>query len=454
MRQRSALILIALVPLLVVSLGLAWLVKQRSAVLNELHLQAVQPVLMAARRDELQSFVNLGRSAIAHLVRDGMPDATLQAQALDILKRLEFNHDGAFFVLDFDGRVLLYPRQPQWVGQDLTSMRDSQGGYPVQQMLAQARAGGGYIELEWPRHSTGRAESRLSYVEPIAGWEWVLGTGTYFDEPARAKRRLSEATEAAVADTLWRVGAIAVLCTMGAVAAALFINLKEQRKADAQLRALAGQLVLSQEDERARVARELHDGVSQSLVSAKYILESAQEAAQRSSAHPDVSLGLQTGIARVREVLVDLRRISHDLRPALLDDLGLPQALDHLSREWTQHSGVRVALDLPQHYQPVSEAVETALFRVSQEAMANIETHAAAQQIHLCLRRTEHRLQLDIEDDGCGFDVEQVMRSSRRGLGLSHMRERIEQLGGQFELSSSARGTLVRAVFPSRVLQT
>ena len=454
MRQRAALILIALVPLLVASLGLAWLVKQRSQVLAELHLQAVQPVLMAARRDELQSFINLGRSAIAHLVRDGMPDAAVQAQALAILKRLEFSYDGYFFVLDFNGRVLLYPRRPQLVGQNLADLEDSQGRLPVQQLLAQARAGGGYVELEWLRPSTGRAEPRLSYVEPIAGWEWVLGTGTYFDESQRARKRIGEATEAAIADTLWRVGAIAVLCTLGAAAAAMFINLNEQRKADGKLRAMAGQLVMSQEAERARVARELHDGVGQSLVSAKYVLESAQARARSSGDSGEVAQGMQAGIDRLRDVLVDLRRISHDLRPALLDDLGLPQALDHLAREWSQRSGVPVELDVPLTYETLSEAVETALFRVSQEALGNVETHAAASQVHLRLQRSRAALTLDIEDNGCGFDVDRVLNSPRSGLGLSHMRERIEQLGGQWMLSSSASGTLVRAQFDRKALLT
>jgi two-component system, NarL family, sensor kinase len=454
MRQRTALILIALVPLLVATLGLSWVVKQRSQVLTELHVDAVQPVLLAARRDELQSFINLGRSAIAHLVRDGMPDAASQAQALDILRRLEFNYDGTFFVLDFDGRVLLYPRQPQWEGQNLASLQDSQGRFPVQQLLAQARAGGGYVELEWLRPSTGFAEPRLSYVVPIAGWEWVLGTGTYFDEPVRARKRISDVTEAAVADTLWRVGVIAVLCTLGAAAAAVLINVNEQRKADAQLRALAGALVNSQEEERARVARELHDGVSQSLVSAKYVFESAQDSARRAGASAEVLTGLQSGVDRLREVLIDLRRISHDLRPALLDDLGLPQALDHLTREWSQRSGVEVALDVPPTYVPASEALETALFRITQEALSNVEAHAEARRVELRLTRTPDALEWVMQDDGKGFDTERVSRSTPRGLGLSHMRERIEQLGGRFELSSSASGTWLRARFEAGALLT
>ena len=452
MRLRWAVILIALLPLLLTSIGVAWVITQRTQVLSDLHLRAVEPVLLAARRAELQSHVNLGRSAIAHLVRDGMPHVDHQAQALAILRRLEFGHDGYFFVFDFEGRVLLYPRQPQLQGQNLYQLQDRHGDYPVRKMVDQARAGGGYVEYEWARPSTGQTETKLGYVEPIAGWEWVLGTGTYVDEPERARKRIAEVTEPAVADALGRVSVIAVLCTLMVVAAAMVINLSEQRKADAKLRAMAGQIVMTQEAERARVARELHDGVSQSLVSAKFVFESAQEQARAAGAGAGLTASLQAGVQRLREVLAELRRISHDLRPALLDDLGLAHAVEHLGREWSARSGIAVLVDCEPALGDLPEVVETALFRVTQEALGNVEAHAQANHVRLGLYRDEQALLLDIQDDGRGFDAERVARSPRRGLGLTHMRERIESLGGQFTLSSSAAGTLVRARFANAAL--
>lgn len=446
MRLRWAVILIALLPLVVASLGVAWVVTQRSRVLADLHLAAVEPVLRAARRSELQSFVNLGRSSIAHLVRDGMPDAPAQALALAILKRLEFSHDGYFFLLDFDGRVLLYPRQPQLEGRNLLELQDRQGGHPIQRLLEQARSGGGYVEYEWLRPSTGREEVKLGYVEPIAGWGWVMGTGTYVDEPERARRRIAEATSEAVDDTLWRIGAIAVMSTLVVVAAALLINLNEQRKADGKLRAMAGQIVLSQEAERARVARELHDGVSQWLVSVKYVFETATEGLRRGAPAATSLQRLDEGLARLREVLGELRHISHDLRPALLDDLGLAQALEHMGRQWSERSGVALQIDC-RAPQRLDEAVSTALFRVAQEALGNVEAHAGARQAQLCLVPRGGGVELEVMDDGAGFDAEAVMRSPRAGLGLTHMRERIESLGGEFRLDTSAAGTRVSARF-------
>jgi two-component system, NarL family, sensor kinase len=453
MRLRWALILIAVLPLMLASAAVAWMVKQRSQVLAELQLKAVEPVLLAARKAELQSYVNLARSSIAHLVRDGMPDPEAQEQALAILKRLEFGHDGYFFVFDFDGNTLLYPRQPQLQGRNLRDLQDRDGGYPIRKLLDQARAGGGYVDYEWGRPSTGQLEGKLGYVEPIAGWQWVLGTGTYVDEPERARRRIAEATGDAVVDTLGRIGAITMLSTVAVVALALFVNLAEQRKADAKLRAMARQIVTTQEAERARVARELHDGVSQWLVSVKYQFESAQDRARRSGADPELVRTLDGGVQRLREVLGEVRRISHDLRPALLDDLGLARALEHLAREWSGRSGVQIdtACEDPGE---VPEAVATALFRVAQEALGNIEQHARAEHVSLALRRGDGRLRFEVVDDGRGFDADALMRSPRAGLGMTHMRERIESLGGRFELGSSTAGTLLAAVFPDATLKT
>ena len=307
-------------------------------------------------------------------------------------------------------------------------------------------------QYEWGRPSTGAVEDKLGYVEPIAGWQWVLGTGTYVDEPERARRRIGEASEAAVVDTLGRIGAITLLSTAAVVALALFVNLNEQRKADAKLRAMARQIVTSQEAERARVARELHDGVSQWLVSVKYQFESAQDRARRSASDPELVRMLDGGVQRLREVLGEVRRISHDLRPALLDDLGLARALEHLAREWSGRSGVQIdtACDDPG---AVPEAVATALFRVAQEALGNVEQHAHAEHVRLVLQRRDAALRFEVVDDGRGFDADALMRSPRAGLGMTHMRERIESLGGRFELSSGAAGTLLAATFPDATLK-
>lgn len=453
MRLRWAVILIALLPLLLASAAESWVVAQRARVLTDLHVAAIEPVLLAARRTELQRYLNLARSAIAPLVRDGMPDEQAQREALALLQRLEFGHDGTFFVMDFDGQVLLYPRQSHLVGRNLQDLQDRRGDFPVRRLLAQARAGGGYVDIEWVRPSSGQVEAQLGYVEPIAGWHWVLGTGTFVDEPEQARRRMAETTATAVTDTLSRMAVIAVLSTLLVVGAAVMVNLNEQRKADAKLRAMAGQIVTTQEEERARVARELHDGVSQSLVAAKFVVESALGQARRlQPPQPQLETTLTQGVGALREVLGDLRRISHDLRPALLDDLGLSAALEHFGREWSQHAGVVLETHCEEAFDRLPERVVTTLFRLSQEALGNVAAHAGATRARLALRRESDGLCLEIEDDGKGFDAQRMGRSPRSGLGLTHMRERATALGGRFEIISGREGTRVRVLLPEAAL--
>ena len=452
MRLRSAILLIAVLPLVLASLAVAWMLQQRAQVVAEMQLAAVQPVLLAARKAELQNYVNLGRSAIQHLVRDGIPDAQAQKEALAILQRLDFGHDGFFFVYDFEGLNLVHPRQPELQGRNLLNLQDSRGGYPIQRLLAQARSGGGYVEFEWPRPSTGRVETKLGYVEPIAGWEWMIGTGTYVDETSQARRRIDAATSEAVVDTLTRVAAIAMLGSLVVVAFGLVVNLSEQRSADAKLRGMARQIVMLQEAERARVARELHDGVSQWLVSVKYIFESSLARARQGRPSHEVLRSLEDGLARLREVLGEVRRISHGLRPALLDDLGLARALEHLAAEWSQRSGVDTDLQLDGPAD-LPDALATALFRVAQEALGNVERHARAQLVRLTLvAEAGGGLRMEIADDGVGFDVDHSLHASREGHGLANMRERIETLGGRFVMRSGPQGSVLAAVFPASAL--
>jgi two-component system, NarL family, sensor kinase len=452
LKTRWALLIIALLPLLVGGAAMAWLVSNRAEVQTRLHAEAVEPVLLAARKAELQKLVNLARSSIQHLVRDGLPDAERQAEALAILGRLEFGHDGYFFAFDFDGNVLAYPRRSQLVGQNILRRQDRAGDWPVRRLIDQARSGGGYVEVEWERPSTGQPETKLAYVEPIAGWEWVVGSGAYVDEPERVRRRIAESTSDAVADTLTRIGAVTMLLMLGVVALAIAFNVSEQRKADAKLQAMAREIVTSQEAERARVARELHDGVSQLLVSVKFVFESALDRARRTDAKPEVTGMLDQGVRQLRTVLGEVRRISHDLRPALLDDLGLPAALRHLASECATRSGMAVEAFCDEPTKTVPEALATALFRVAQEALGNAEKHARASVVHVRLTFPEGGLQFEVLDNGQGFDIDALMQSPRAGLGLTHMRERIESLGGSFELRSGHDGTRLRAVFAPRVL--
>ena len=152
--------------------------------------------------------------------------------------------------------------------------------------------------------------------------------------------------------------------------------------------------------------------------------------------------------AALSKAIGEVRRISHDLRPALLDDLGLPAALEHIGNELAQRSGLQVRVSPQVHEERLPELQAVSLFRVAQEALRNVERHANARNIDIRLDDAGDRLELRITDDGIGFDVQRVEQSRDRGIGLTNMRERVERNGGTFQLISHPGHTALTASFP------
>jgi two-component system NarL family sensor kinase len=331
-------------------------------------------------------------------------------------------------------------------------MRDARGNATIQALLARARAGGGYVEYMWRRPSTGQIAPKLGYVVEIPRWGWMVGTGLYRDDIDAATAQLDAQASSNIGETLLWIAAIA----FGGVAlislSGVWLNLSEHRVADAKLQLLARKVVRFQEDERAHLARELHDGATQTMVSAKLLVESAIDQLEREDrASPPA---LEKALSGFKESLNEVRRISHRLRPAMLDELGLPAALELLSREADDAGSTRVDLRVSGDVVALPEEVKTALFRVSQEALANVGKHAHAQQVQVELVFASDGIALNIRDDGCGFEVDQVQLDPNRGIGLRNMRERLESIGGSFQVRATpGAGTLLQAKVPAEAIR-
>lgn len=342
MQLRLKFVLLAIVPLLLAIAAVAAVVKLQSQALTDAEHAIVEPALMDSRRHELQNYVTLALASIAHLTARDEPAA--RDEALRVLRQLEFGNDGYFFVYDLSGRVLMHPRQPDLVGQNLWELRDPQGRPTIQNLLSRARDGGGFVDFIWQRPSTGRIENKLGYVATVPQWGWMVGTGLYTDDIVAARERIDRQARVAIRNTMGVIAGIAVVATLLVALAGLALNVSDRRDAELKMRELARQVVRSQENERARVAGELHDGVSQSLVSVKFLLESAQARLEQPAADAldSARRTLARGVAGVEEVLGDVRRISHGLRPTMLDTLGLVPAMKQVVDEFAQRSGVVV----------------------------------------------------------------------------------------------------------------
>ena len=450
MRLRAKLLTLAAIPL-VLTLALiattVWL-QQRELAKRERAL--VEDATMKSRREELRNYVALGVSTIRPLYDSGRADGATKAEALRLLSSLDYGDDGYFFVYDLQGRVLVHARQPELVGRDLWELRDSEGRATIQRLIAEARGGGGWVDYQWRKPSTGQMTPKLGYVVALPRWNWMVGTGLYLDDVQATMTRLDAQVSSNVTQTLLWIagiagGGLALLSVSG-----LWLNLSELRVTDAKLRLLTRQVVRSQEDERAHLARELHDGTSQTLVSAKLLVESAVEQIGRQPGGERAPPALARALSRLNEALVEVRRISHRLRPAMLDTLGLPAALELLGRESGESRGMSVRVDVEGAAVDLPGEVNTVLFRVAQEALANIAKHAAAREVRLALRFAPGGgVALVIADDGRGFDLEAVRLDPRRGIGLRNMRERLDAVGGRFDCRSApGAGTTLVAEVP------
>ncbi|WP_144110345.1 cache domain-containing protein [Paraburkholderia sp. BCC1886] len=455
MKLKAKIVLLAIVPFLAAIASIETGVRGEATALAERQHAATQAAYMASKEIELRHYVELATTAIAPLYEaggdDARDDALLRLRALDTLEKMDFGRDGYFFVYDLHGRSLMHPREPDLVGRDLWSLRDPQGAPTIQQLLAAAAHGGGYVRYMWHRPSTGKLASKLGYVVPLQRWGWMIGTGIYLDDVDSTLAQIDADAAANIARTMKWIDTIAVAGLAVIALCALVLNVTEYRSADAKLKRLAQEVVESQERERARLSRELHDGISQMMVSAKLLLESALARFERSAVRePAAEAALTTSLTRLSDTLREVRRISHALRPSMLDDLGVAAALEQLARELGDESGIDIGFTqiLHTHAAVLPEAVNTVLFRIAQEALTNIVRHAQASNASLALEVSSDSVSLSIADNGRGFDVTHAFVGRRSGVGLRNMSERVEALGGKLSLSSQTGHTLVTARVP------
>lgn len=198
----------------------------------------------------------------------------------------------------------------------------------------------------------------------------------------------------------------------------------------------------AQEEERKRIARELHDETSQSLTALLYFIEEALEMKTLKDAKGKLLSMLQL----TKHVLDNVHKIIFDLRPSMLDHLGLVPALRWFAESRLEPKGVRVVVEELTPSKRLPSEVETAIFRIVQEAVTNITRHAAARNVHITFNMTGEQVIVCVEDDGIGFNIESLeyLPDSTRGLGLLSMQERLELLGGELEISTlPGQGTQV-----------
>jgi len=399
-------------------------------------------------RDE--EFVCVSKSGEARIAQfsgtlielDGKPcalaivrDVTAKKQSEDALRASEERF--RTLVRDFHvGVVLLGPDAKiqfanqvaqQWFG---ISLEEAKGKNSSQLDLISVREDG--TEIPFSMRPGPRAiETRQPVQNEVNGW----------------RRRDSN-------EVLWTLGnATPQFAPDGSVSAVIstFTNITERKQAEEALHQLSTRLLQLQDEER-RLGRELHDSLAQSVLAVN--LNLAQAARSLTSADESS----RRALAEARRVLVEMSReirtLSYLLHPPLLDELGLVSAIKECAEGFSERSGIKLNLEIQAGFARLPQEAETALFRIVQESLANIQRHSGAQMAKIHLQGDSASVSLEVIDRGHGMDKKGIERGNgagtRLGVGILGMRERMTQLGGKLEIESSSSGTTVRVSMPLR----
>jgi signal transduction histidine kinase len=227
-------------------------------------------------------------------------------------------------------------------------------------------------------------------------------------------------------------------------------EIAERSQMEEMLRRLSTDLLHSQDEERRRIARELHDSTVQTLSALKIKISGLRKLAALASGHPR-SLLQQSG-ELAEQALSEIRSLSYLLHPPILEDFGLESALTWYAAGFGERSGIRVDVEIDPELGRFSQELELILFRIVQEALGNIHRHSGSLTAGIVLSRTARQVRLLVSDEGCGLPKEIVAPEPgtvpRVGVGIGGMRERARQFGGELKISSSHQGTIVTVVLP------
>jgi PAS domain S-box-containing protein len=232
----------------------------------------------------------------------------------------------------------------------------------------------------------------------------------------------------------------------------IVVDVTARRNAESAYRRLSSRLLRLQDEERRRIAREMHDSLGQYLTALKINLEVSGSSPEQQRLEL-----LSECIQLANSCLTETRTLSHLLHPPLLDEAGLASAARWYVTGFAERSGIRVNLDMPIEFRRLPMPVETALFRVLQEGLTNIHRHSQSQAADIHLAVSDGQVNLAIRDYGKGIPAHILNRfrqSGTTGVGLAGMRERVYELGGQFEIRAETQGTTVSASIPVEACNT
>ncbi|HMI50938.1 MAG TPA: response regulator [Candidatus Saccharimonadales bacterium] len=231
------------------------------------------------------------------------------------------------------------------------------------------------------------------------------------------------------------------------VFAELHRKTRQLERLNEELRRLSTNLIVAQDEERRRIARELHDGLGQELSAAKMLVDGIFRPGQTVEWKQEAVI---ESSALIDRAIQQVRNMSHLLHPPLLDEIGLQSALKVYLEGFSTRSGIQSSIEVnPLDFPRLGLELETAIFRIVQEALTNVFRHAEAREARLRLEIVEKKILLSVQDDGKGLPEDVVaLRLGRVGIGIGGMRQRVKEFGGEVRLQNVSPGTLVQVFIP------
>ena len=346
-----------------------------------------------------------------------------------ILGEIESEDDAKMTLIDQEGHIILSNRFPY---------KKEVVDYPFSEFVKKAVKGEkGHVKI---RDTSDKDRIKYVFFAPVQGIGWSV----------IVEKTRSEVFHS-VFPYLILIAVISLLIFMVVVLSMVYLKgrhgqIAALRESENRLRVLATQLLTAQEDERRLVASDLHDSVGSALSVIKFRVEDAINQGKQGVVASESLKGLMSATQHAME---ESRRIQTNLRPSMLDDLGILTTLDWHCREFQKtFSHIRIEKEIDISENDVPHILKTVIYRISQEALNNIAKHSKADLVTLSFRKTGGPIELTIQDNGQGFNVENIfsMGSYKRGLGLSSMRERTELSGGSFTIESiQGKGTTIHA---------
>jgi signal transduction histidine kinase len=234
-------------------------------------------------------------------------------------------------------------------------------------------------------------------------------------------------------------------------------DISQRKRAEEALRTLSGQLLHSQDEERRRIARELHDSAGQVIAALSMTLAPVES--ENGKIPPRTARAIKESLGLINDLSNQVRTIAHLLHPPLLDEIGLASALRVFLEGFGERSKIKVTLEIPRQFERLPQELETAIFRIVQECLTNIHRHSGSQVARTritrpdgqVITRPDGRVRVEVADRGRGIppNKQKAMDSAgTAGVGIRGMRERARQLGGTLDINSGTQGTVIVARSP------